>query len=280
MADRDIALHEALVGGVGQPAAGAHVRHARGRVPHAPLPLPALPARTRTSSDHERDRGRAGGRRDPPRSRCCASTCASPRGWPWNGARARRGARVSDGRARRDRHGRDGGHRARRHAAAARRGRALVLVARARRSRARGSSSELGGERAAFVAGDVGDPATADAAVAAARERFGGLDVLINNAGLDLSGPALLDTTLARTPAGSSTSTSSAPCRCCRRRRGRCASAAAARSSTSRRARRSIGLPGLGGLRGVQGRAGEPDPRARPSSSPPTASASTPWRRA
>ncbi len=74
-------------------------------------------------------------------------------------------------------------------------GLALVLVARRPEPGAR-LVEELGGERAAFVAGDVGDPATAEAAVAAARERFGGLDVLINNAGLDLSGPALLDTTL------------------------------------------------------------------------------------
>lgn len=74
-------------------------------------------------------------------------------------------------------------------------GHRLVLVAR----RA-GPGEELAadlGAAACFVAGDVGDPATAEAAIEAARERHGGLDVLINNAALDLSGPALLDTTLA-----------------------------------------------------------------------------------
>jgi NAD(P)-dependent dehydrogenase (short-subunit alcohol dehydrogenase family) len=37
----------------------------------------------------------------------------------------------------------------------------------------------------AFVVGDVADPATARRAVECARERFGGLDVLVNNVGMD-----------------------------------------------------------------------------------------------
>jgi NAD(P)-dependent dehydrogenase (short-subunit alcohol dehydrogenase family) len=41
----------------------------------------------------------------------------------------------------------------------------------------------------ATVSGDVRDPETARRAVACAREHFGGLDVLVNNAGLDHTGP-------------------------------------------------------------------------------------------
>ncbi len=41
-----------------------------------------------------------------------------------------------------------------------------------------------GGGTAEIVAGDVGDPATADAVVALARQRWGRLDVLVNNAGI------------------------------------------------------------------------------------------------
>jgi NAD(P)-dependent dehydrogenase (short-subunit alcohol dehydrogenase family) len=56
-------------------------------------------------------------------------------------------------------------------------------------------AAELGAGRASFVEGDVADLATADRAVADALARFGGLDVLVNNAALDLSGVPLFETT-------------------------------------------------------------------------------------
>lgn len=52
---------------------------------------------------------------------------------------------------------------------------------------------ELGRERAAFVVGDVTAPETASRAVEDALERYGRLDVLVNNAGLDYSGVNLLE---------------------------------------------------------------------------------------
>ena len=76
----------------------------------------------------------------------------------------------------------------------AREGARLVLVAR-RAEAGEELAAELGTDVAVFVQGDVADPLTADRAVAAALERFGALDVLVNNAGLDLSGVPLLETT-------------------------------------------------------------------------------------
>jgi NAD(P)-dependent dehydrogenase (short-subunit alcohol dehydrogenase family) len=43
---------------------------------------------------------------------------------------------------------------------------------------------EAGGGKAVLVTGDVGERSTADALLAAATERFGGLHILVNNAGL------------------------------------------------------------------------------------------------
>jgi NAD(P)-dependent dehydrogenase (short-subunit alcohol dehydrogenase family) len=71
----------------------------------------------------------------------------------------------------------------------------VVAVARRAEPGAR-LVAELGGERCAFLAGDVADPATGERAVALATERFGPLDVLVNNAAVDLSGPALVETTV------------------------------------------------------------------------------------
>jgi NAD(P)-dependent dehydrogenase (short-subunit alcohol dehydrogenase family) len=51
-----------------------------------------------------------------------------------------------------------------------------------------------GGPRVVAVAGHVGDPATARAVVAAAREHFGGVDVLVNNAGIFAVKPFLEST--------------------------------------------------------------------------------------
>jgi NAD(P)-dependent dehydrogenase (short-subunit alcohol dehydrogenase family) len=77
----------------------------------------------------------------------------------------------------------------------AREGARLVLVAR-RREPGEELVAELGRERALFVAGDVAEPETSGRAVAAAEEAYGRLDVLVNNAGVDLSGVPLLETTL------------------------------------------------------------------------------------
>ena len=56
--------------------------------------------------------------------------------------------------------------------------------------------SNLGTDRAAFVPGDVAEPETAARAVAAAEERFGSIDLLVNNAAIDLTGPSLVETTV------------------------------------------------------------------------------------
>jgi NAD(P)-dependent dehydrogenase (short-subunit alcohol dehydrogenase family) len=78
----------------------------------------------------------------------------------------------------------------------AREGASVVLVAR-RREPLEAVAASLAG-RAAAVPGDVADPDTADAAVAAALGHFGRLDVLVNNAGLDLSGMPLFETSRER----------------------------------------------------------------------------------
>jgi NAD(P)-dependent dehydrogenase (short-subunit alcohol dehydrogenase family) len=67
----------------------------------------------------------------------------------------------------------------------------VVVVAR-NAERGERLIGELGEDRVRFVAGDVADPATADAAVEAA-ETFGGVDVLVNNAAVDYTSD-LLDT--------------------------------------------------------------------------------------
>lgn len=74
-------------------------------------------------------------------------------------------------------------------------GAVLVVVARRPEPGAR-LLAELGSERAAFLASDVAEPETSRRAVAAALDTYGRLDVLVNNAALDLSGVPLLDTTL------------------------------------------------------------------------------------
>ena len=53
-----------------------------------------------------------------------------------------------------------------------------------------------GGRRVVAVPGDIADPATAQALAAAARERLGGVDVLVNNAGIFGVKP-FLDSTVA-----------------------------------------------------------------------------------
>jgi NAD(P)-dependent dehydrogenase (short-subunit alcohol dehydrogenase family) len=68
----------------------------------------------------------------------------------------------------------------------------IVVVAR-NAERGEKLTAELG-ERVAFVAGDVADPATADKAIEAAKA-FGGVDVLVNNAAIDFTSD-LLETDL------------------------------------------------------------------------------------
>jgi NAD(P)-dependent dehydrogenase (short-subunit alcohol dehydrogenase family) len=77
-----------------------------------------------------------------------------------------------------------------------REGASVVAVAR-RPEPGEALAAELG-DRCSFVAGDVGDPATAERAVSEAERTFGLLDVLVNNAALDLSGVPLLETTEAQ----------------------------------------------------------------------------------
>jgi len=51
-----------------------------------------------------------------------------------------------------------------------------------------------GGDRVAFLPGDTADPGHAEALVALANERFGGLDVVVNNAGMQIE-KTIADTT-------------------------------------------------------------------------------------
>jgi NAD(P)-dependent dehydrogenase (short-subunit alcohol dehydrogenase family) len=69
------------------------------------------------------------------------------------------------------------------------------VVAVARRTEPGETLAAELGAKVLFVAGDVGDPDTADLVVAAALRQFGALDILINNAALDLSSVPLLETT-------------------------------------------------------------------------------------
>ncbi len=73
----------------------------------------------------------------------------------------------------------------------------LVLVARdaVRLEAVAGDARRAGGE-ARVVAGDVADPATAERAVAAAVEAFGGVDVLVNNAAMLTPPRPLVETPL------------------------------------------------------------------------------------
>jgi NAD(P)-dependent dehydrogenase (short-subunit alcohol dehydrogenase family) len=69
-------------------------------------------------------------------------------------------------------------------------GGALVLTGRNQEA-ADALVAELGAARACFVGGDVRDPATAERVVAAAVERHGKLDALVNNAAVDHTGDVL-----------------------------------------------------------------------------------------
>jgi NAD(P)-dependent dehydrogenase (short-subunit alcohol dehydrogenase family) len=75
------------------------------------------------------------------------------------------------------------------------------VVAVARRSEPGERLTARLGDACRFLAGDVAEPATAEQAILEAERVFGPLDVLVNNAGLDLSGVPLLETsdTQART---------------------------------------------------------------------------------
>jgi NAD(P)-dependent dehydrogenase (short-subunit alcohol dehydrogenase family) len=72
----------------------------------------------------------------------------------------------------------------------AERGARLVLVAR-RQAPGDALVAELGAERAAFLAADVTDPSTPRRAVDLAVERFGAVDILVNNAAMDYAKPIL-----------------------------------------------------------------------------------------
>lgn len=64
-----------------------------------------------------------------------------------------------------------------------------VILAARRRDRLESLTSELGEEQTLAVPTDVTDPSACAALIGQAVERFGSLDVLVNNAGLGLYGP-------------------------------------------------------------------------------------------
>lgn len=76
-----------------------------------------------------------------------------------------------------------------------RRGRRVILVGRSA-ARLRGAARALGESRAMALAGDAGDERFARRAFAAARARFGAVDILVNNAAW-LVRKGLVDTTAA-----------------------------------------------------------------------------------
>lgn len=69
--------------------------------------------------------------------------------------------------------------------------RASVVVVGRDRDRGAAAVRSLNSDRVAFQAGDVADVSTAAAAVELARQRFGALDVLVNNAAVDHDEPLL-----------------------------------------------------------------------------------------
>jgi NAD(P)-dependent dehydrogenase (short-subunit alcohol dehydrogenase family) len=88
------------------------------------------------------------------------------------------------------------------------------VVATARKAEAvTAALADAGPGRLLACSLDVHDPAPARAAVAAAQERFGRVDVVVNNAGRDLSGPSRRSPTPKHAPC--SIPTSSAPSTSC-----------------------------------------------------------------
>jgi NAD(P)-dependent dehydrogenase (short-subunit alcohol dehydrogenase family) len=71
-------------------------------------------------------------------------------------------------------------------------GAAILVVARTA-SKAEILLEEIDSERVSFASGDVSDADTATRVVAAARDRFGRVDILVNNAAVDFSGVGLID---------------------------------------------------------------------------------------